>query len=308
VGKSTENSKKNLGESIRQRLKNLSKIRNRPFDEILRYYAMERFLYRLSISSHAEKFFLKGGLMLKVWDSMSHRATMDIDLLARTSNQIQNLHKIISDVATIPYEEDAIAFDTQNLILRNTQTTGDYNGVSASFSAKLFTTKMPILIDIGFNDIIIPEAQKIQYPTLLIMPEPTLWGYTLETVIAEKLEAIVKLALVNTRMKDFYDLRVLAREFQFDGNNLTQAIKATFTRRGTSIPNDCPVAFTEEFYAHSDKQIQWQAFSRTSKLENAKLDLPEVVDDIQRFLMQPLIAAANDNRFIKNWPAGGPWK
>ena len=151
MDKSTEKQKKNLGESIRQRLKNLSEIRNRPFDEILRYYAMERFLYRLSMSPHAERFFLKGGLMLRVWDSMSHRATMDIDLLARTSSQIQHLHQIISDVASISYEEDAVAFDMQNLILRSTQATGEYHGVSASFSAKLFTTKMPLLIDIGFR-------------------------------------------------------------------------------------------------------------------------------------------------------------
>lgn len=201
-----EKPKKNLGESIRQRLKNLSDQRNRPFDEILRYYAMERFLYRLSISSHAKKFFLKGGLMLKVWDSLDHRATMDIDLLARTSNQNDNLHRIITEVSEIACDEDGITFDTQKLILRNTQTGGDYNGVSSSFSAKLFTTKMPVLIDIGFNDIIVPKPQQIQYPTLLNMPEPTLFGYTLETVIAEKLESVVKLALVNTRMKDFYEV------------------------------------------------------------------------------------------------------
>ena len=144
-----EKPKKNLGESIRQRLKNLSEKRNRPFDEILRYYAMERFLYRLSISLYAKKFFLKGGLMLKVWNSMDHRATMDIDLLARTPNQIDNLQRIITEVAGIPCEEDGIAFDTQKLILRNTQTAGDYNGISSSFSAKLFTTNMPVLIDIG---------------------------------------------------------------------------------------------------------------------------------------------------------------
>jgi len=131
-------SKKNLDESIVQRLKNLSKQRQRPFDEILRYYAMERFLYRLSISNFAERFFLKGGLMLKVWDSMDHRATMDIDLLARTSNQIENLHRIFSEVALVVCEEDAITFDTQKLILRQTQTAGDYNGISCSFFAKVF--------------------------------------------------------------------------------------------------------------------------------------------------------------------------
>lgn len=154
--------KTNISESIYQRLKNLSKERNRPFDEILRYYVMERFLYRLSISPYSEKFFLKGGLMLKILDSIDHRATMDIDLLARTSNQIENLRHIISKVTEIVCEEDAIEFDIQKLILRNIQTAGDYNGVSASFSAKLFTAKIPVIIDIGFNDVIIPKPQKIQ--------------------------------------------------------------------------------------------------------------------------------------------------
>jgi predicted nucleotidyltransferase component of viral defense system len=258
VGNTIEKPKKNLGESIRQRLKNLSDQRNRPFDEILRYYAMERFLYRLSISSHAQKFFLKGGLMLKVWDSLDHRATMDIDLLARTSNQIDNLHRIITEVSEIACEDDGIAFDTQKLILRNTQTGGDYNGVSSSFSAKLFTTKMPVLIDIGFNDIIIPKPQQIKYPTLLGMPEPNLLGYTLETVIAEKLESVVKLALVNTRMKDFYDLWTILREHEIQPGKLSIAIDEVFANRKT--PLKPPIAFTAEFYSNKETQQRWNNF------------------------------------------------
>lgn len=253
-----EKPKKNLGESIRQQLKNLSDKRNRPFDEIIRYYAMERFLYRLSISSHAKKFFLKGGLMLKVWDSLDHRATMDIDLLARTSNQIDNLHRIITEVSEIAYEEDGIVFDTQKLILRNIQTGGDYNGVSISFSAKLFTTKMPILIDIGFNDIVIPKPQQIKYPTLLGMPEPTLMGYTLETVIAEKLESVVKLAFVNTRMKDFYDLWTILNNYEIQPDKLSTAIREVFANRKTPFKH--PVAFTPEFYDNKETQQRWDNF------------------------------------------------
>jgi predicted nucleotidyltransferase component of viral defense system len=258
VGNTIEKPKKNLGESIRQRLKNLSDQRNRPFDEILRYYAMERFLYRLSISHHTKKFFLKGGLMLKVWDSLDHRATMDIDLLARTSNQIDNLHRIITEVSEIACEEDGIVFDTQKLILRNTQTGGDYNGMSCSFSAKLFTTKMPVLIDIGFNDIIIPRPQQIKYPTLLGMPEPTLLGYTLETVIAEKLESVVKLALVNTRMKDFYDLWSILSNYEIHPDKLNTAIQGVFANRKTPLKH--PVAFTPEFYDNKETQQRWNNF------------------------------------------------
>lgn len=276
MDKAIETPKKNLGESIRQRLKNLSEQRNRPFDEILRYYAMERFLYRLSISPYTEKFFLKGGLMLKVWDSLDHRATMDIDLLARTSNQIDNLHRIITEVAEIACMEDGITFDTQKLILRNTQTGGDYGGVTSSFSAKLFTTKMPVLIDIGFNDIIIPEPQQIQYPTLLGMPEPALLGYTVETVIAEKLESVVKLALVNTRMKDFYDLWTILRHYEINPDKLNAAIREVFANRKT--PLKYPVAFTAAFYDAREIQQRWNNFlsamgKQQVKFENVILEL-----------------------------------
>ena len=190
--------------------------------------------------------------MLKVWDSMSHRATMDIDFLAKTSNHIENLHHLISHIAAITCEEDAITFDTQKLILREAQTAGDYNGVSASFSAHLFTTKMPLLIDIGFNDIIIPCPQKIHYPTLLEMPAPVLLGYTIETVIAEKLESIVKLALVNTRMKDFYDLLTLLSAYEIDSEKLLMAIKKVFANRETVL--QYPTAFSPIFYENGETQ------------------------------------------------------
>ncbi len=270
MGNAIEKPKKNLSESIRQRLKNLSEQRNRPFDEILRYYAMERFLYRLSISSHAEKFFLKGGLMLKVWNSLDHRATMDIDLLARTSNQIDNLHRIITEVSEIAYEEDGITFDTQKLILRNTQIGGDYHGVSSSFSAKLFTTKMPVLIDIGFNDIVIPKPQQIKYPTLLDMPEPTLLGYTLETVIAEKIESVVKLALVNTRMKDFYDLWTILKNYEIKSEKLNIAIREVFANRKT--PLKYPIAFTAEFYDNKETKQRWNNFLSAMGKQQVKFE------------------------------------
>ena len=279
MDKIIQKSKKNLGASLNQRLKNLSKERNRPFDEILRYYAIERFLYRLSISSYAEKFFLKGGLMLKIWDSMDHRATMDIDLLARTSNQIKNLHSIISEIAAITSEEDAIVFDTEKLILRNMQTTEDYHGVNARFSAKLFTTITPVLIDIGFNDIIIPKPQKIKYPTLLEMSAPALFGYTLETVVAEKLEAIVKLALVNTRMKDFYDLWTILKTYNIKSNNLKEAIEKVFANRKTVLKY--PVAFTPEFF--EDKEVKQRWNNLLSVLGKKQINFTTVIQKISKF-------------------------
>lgn len=221
--------------------------------------------------------------MLKVLDSTDHRATMDIDLLARTSNQIDNLQRIITEVSGITCEEDGITFDTQKLILRNTQTGGDYNGVSSSFSAKLFTTKMPVLIDIGFNDVVIPKPQQIQYPTLLGMPKLSLLGYTLETIIAEKLESVVKLALVNTRMKDFYDLWTILRHHEIEPEKLNIAIREVFANRKTTLQR--PIAFTPVFYDAKETQQRWNNFLSAMGKEQIHFEdvILELVKQTNRF-------------------------
>ncbi|MBF5059161.1 nucleotidyl transferase AbiEii/AbiGii toxin family protein [Candidatus Neptunochlamydia vexilliferae] len=281
--------KKNLGESICQRLKDLSKERKRPFDEILRYYAMERFLFRLSTSPYNTKLFLKGGLILKVWDPLDHRATMDIDLLGRISNQIKDLKQVITEIAAIPYEEDAITFDTQHLTIRRTQTAGDYEEIRASFSAKLFKAKLPVLIDIGFNDIIVPKPQQIHYPTLLGMPTLELLGYTLETVIAEKLESIVKLGLINTRMKDFYDLWTIVQREKLNPKTLELAVKNVFMNRASETKY--PIAFTPVFYEATDTLKRWDNF--LSSIGKNTINFQDVIHEISNHLT-PLIKASTN--------------
>lgn len=219
--------------------------------------------------------------MLKILDSIDHRATMDIDLLARTSNQIENLRNILSKVTSIVCAEDAIEFDIQKLILRDIQTAGEYNGVSASFAAKLFTAKIPVLIDIGFNDIIIPKPQKIQYPTLLKMPQPILWGYTLETVIAEKFETIVKRGLINTRMKDFYDLWTILRLYEIKKQNLKIAIEKVFSNRKT--PNKYPIAFTKEFFEDPETNKRWK--NLLFSLGKEQIDFKIIIKELSEFLI-----------------------
>lgn len=220
--------------------------------------------------------------MLKVWDSMGHRATMDIDLLAKTSNQVENLQKILTEVSELDYPDDAVSFDTSKLILRRTQTTGDYDGVSCSFSAKLFTTKMPVLIDIGFNDTIIPHPEKFSYPTLLEMPTPILLGYTLETVFAEKLESIVKLASVNTRMKDFYDIWTIVKNHYMDLFTLKKAVHQVFSNRGT--PFKYPVAFTPDFYDLPESQKRWKKF--LEMIGKEPISFGEVIADLSSFIKE----------------------
>jgi predicted nucleotidyltransferase component of viral defense system len=303
---------KNKGEnsvaSVRQRLINLSKERGEDPNLIFIRYAIERLLYRLSCSKQNNKFVLKGAMLLSTWVGKSHRPTKDLDLLGFGDASAEVLRAIFCEICNVTVAPDGMMFKPDSIQITDIREELEYPGQRIKLESRLGNARINIQIDIGFGDSIVPEPIEIDYPTLLDMPSPHIRAYPVETVVAEKLETIVSKGILNSRMKDFYDLRVLALGFQFDGNTLSQAIKATFTRRSTSIPNDSPVAFTEEYFTNPDKQTQWQAFLRTSKLENEKLDLSEVVDDIQRFLLPPLIASAKDKPFTENWSAGGPWK
>ncbi|HNA63060.1 MAG TPA: nucleotidyl transferase AbiEii/AbiGii toxin family protein, partial [Rhabdochlamydiaceae bacterium] len=171
---------------------------------------------------------------------------------------------------------DGITFDMQKLLLRKTQAEGDYHGVSSRFSAKLFTTITPVQIDIGFNDIIIPKPQLIQYPTLLDMPKPTLMGYTLETVVAEKLESVAKLALANTRMKDFYDLWTILKSYEVKRDQLHLTIQKVFSHRKTPLKH--PIAFTAEFYDNKETQQRWNNF--LSNMGKRQIKLEDVISEL----------------------------
>ena len=275
-----EKTKKNIEESIYSRLKNVARQRKRPVQEVLKYYAMERFLYRLSISSYQSNFYLKGGLMLMVWDPMSHRATVDIDLLAKTSNSIANLQKIIDEVCAIEVIPDGLKFASETLKLAEAQLESEYHGISAAFSAHLFTAKLPMRIDFGFSDTILPHPAKIKYPTLLDFPAPELKGYTPQTSIAEKFESIIRLGFANTRMKDFYDIWLLIQQFDFNRQELQGIIQQVLKNRGTSVEAP-PVAFLESFYDNSIKKNKWNAFLRD--ISHEPVSLERVVGDLRRF-------------------------
>lgn len=282
-----EKPKKNLEESIYSRLKNVAKQRKRPVQEVLKYYAMERFLYRLSVSPHQGSFFLKGGLMLMVWDPMSHRATVDIDLLAKTSNSIANLQKIINEICAIEVIPDGVMFASQSLKLSEAQLEAEYHGISAAFSAQLFTAKLPMRIDFGFSDTILPQPAKVKYPTLLDLPAPELKGYTPQTSIAEKFESIIRLGFANTRMKDFYDIWLLIQQFDFDRKELQGIIQQVLKNRGTIVEAP-PIAFLESFYDNSIKRDKWNSFLKDISyeaipLEKVMLDLRAYFGELMPF-------------------------
>lgn len=303
-----KDSGKNIIASVRQRLINLSKTRGEDPNLIFIRYAIERLLYRISRSRQSDKFILKGAMLFATWTDKPYRPTKDLDLLGLGDASAEQLRKIFIEISQTDVEPDGLEFNASTIQIAEIREDLEYPGQRVRLESKLGNARINLQIDIGFGDSVVPEPIELEYPTLLDMPSPHIKAYPIETVVAEKLETLVSKGILNSRMKDFYDLRIMAKEFQFDGSALTRAITATFARRGTEIPNANPAAFTEEFYTNADKKIQWKAFLRTSKLEDITLELSKVVNEMQAFLSPPMIAAVDNKSFDKKWFSGGPWK
>ena len=296
----------NIAQSVRARLLKLSKETGRPFQELLQLFAMERFLYRLSQSPHRDKLVLKGALMLAVWHSPSSRPTLDIDFLGRLTNDEPTLAALVQEVCIISVADDGLVFDPGSVATESIVEGADYRGIRVRFKGKLDSALVHMQLDIGFGDAVIPGPLEIEYPTLLAFPAPTLLGYTIESAIAEKTETIVKLGVPNSRMKDFYDIWLLSRRFEFDGESLSAAVAATFGRRGTPIEAS-PAAFTADFTENRQKQVQWDAFVSKNGLEIAPQSIKEVVEELKLFLEPVLSKLSADKSFLASWTPGGAW-
>ena len=282
---------KNIALSKHRKLLHIAQTNHQDFNGLQRRYLQERFLYRVSQSAYKNKFILKGGLLLMTIDLPSARPTMDIDFLAQyVSRNEQDLKQIFKEICAV-HVDDGITFDTTAITTEEIDKDGDYNGTRVKFTAVMGSSKTPISIDLGFSDVLVPEPREINFPTILAEPSPNLHAYCLETIIAEKFEAITKLALTNSRMKDFYDLYMILTEQHLNTDALKKAIKATFENRKTPlIPN--PIAFTSTFYADADKQRQWQAFLNKRGIQSAPSDLKTVVKTIKEALT-PLVKEIN---------------
>ena len=293
---------KNMAASVRQRLLNRSRDTGERFNNLLIRYGIERLLYRIAVSEHAEAFVLKGANLFYAWTGELHRPTKDLDMLRFGSTEPQLLIYIITSCVTAPVEaDDGLVFHVDTIEARPIREDEIYGGVRITLLAMLGTARISLQLDVGTGDAVTPAAEWIEYPSLLDMPAPQLRAYRLETAIAEKCEAMVKLGMVNTRMKDFYDVYVLARDFEFEGAVavLAHALRDTFARRQTEIPDKTPVAWTEAFSGDPQKQKQWGAFLRKSGLESEALE--EVVERIRQFL-EPMCEAARHN-----WEVVGQW-
>lgn len=295
---------KNMAASVRARLLNRSRATGESFQNLLVRYGIERVLARLVDSDHSERFILKGAMLFYTWTGESHRPTSDLDLLGFGSNEPRELAEVFRAVLAGDVG-DGLLFDTDGIDAARIREDNPYQGVRVSGRAYLGSALIPLQIDVGYGDSVTPEPEMIAFPTLLDdHAPPLLRAYRRETVVAEKFEAMVSLGLINTRMKDFFDIYVLARDFAFDGPLLAHAIRQTFDRRGTTLPTTAPVAWRSEFYDDAQKSQQWQAFLKKSRIEAPPL--PDVALAIQAFL-QPLLTDAGSDSSLQ-WPPGGPWK
>lgn len=297
----------NIQASIRDRLRNKANETSRSFAEILQYYGMERFLYRFSHSKYADKFILKGALLFTVWQIPERRTTLDIDFLARYDNQIAGIEAAMKDVCNVAVEPDGLVFDAKTVQGRKIKEDADYEGVRVKFIGFLERSHIPMQIDVGFGDIVYPRTKVIDYPVILDLPQPHLKGYPPESVISEKFEAMIKLGLLNSRMKDFYDIWLMMHQFYFDRSILARALKKTFEHRKTDIPSGRPL-FAEEIYDEaSDRQTLWKMFLKKYSIKHAPDRLATTAKEIEEFLIEPISTLNKGVEFNKEWKAPGLW-
>ncbi|MDD3878344.1 MAG: nucleotidyl transferase AbiEii/AbiGii toxin family protein [Bacteroidales bacterium] len=271
-------------ESIRAKLKNIAERQNMAFQNILFRYFHERFLYRLANSEYADNFFLKGGVFLYACDGIYARQTKDIDFLGfDIVSDSDALISIFATICNIEFEPDAVVFDSSNINKEIISEQNENRGIRIFINAGLGNIKQRIQIDIGYGDIVVPNAQTIEYPVLLdVMPAPIVKAYTTETVIAEKFQAMIELAELNSRMKDFYDVFTILKKGNYHTDILTTAIKSTFKNRNTNFQEN-HILFSEHFTADKNRIKMWEAFLKKINI-NTDMQFKDVIKIITEVL------------------------
>jgi len=294
---------RDLAASVRQRLLNHARAEGVDFNYILRRYANERFLYRLSRSAWQGQLVLKGANVFLVWSRHGFRQSRDVDLLAR-GLPTEDVERCIREVLAADVEADGITFAPDTIRLEEIREQTEYGGTRITFEATLAGARIPVQIDVAFGDPVVPVPTLEPFPTLLAdSPAPVVLTYPRETVVAEKYEAIVRLGESNTRLKDFFDLWVLQGEFEFTGT-LAEAITQTFLSRGTSIPEGPPLTLSDEFVQGVGAE-RWRAFLGRSDLDAPAF--PDVMDLLARFLGEPAGAARAGVSLSAEWNRGDGW-
>jgi hypothetical protein len=300
--------KPNGGHSVFQRLLNYAKEHREDFNLLLFRYGVERLLYRLSISPHADKFILKGASLFLVWIGQNYRVTKDADLLCSGPADVEYIAAVFRELCQVVTDDvDGIVFVADTVRALPIREEQEYGGIRVTLLGMLHKARILLQIDIGFGDVITPAPEKVNFPTLLNAPAPELLAYPRYTMVAEKLEAMVRLGIANSRMKDFYDVWLLSKLFAFDGRTLCEAVGNTFKRRSTPIPDGLPLAFTDDFRKDVQKQAQWRAFVRKAKPDTAADNLDVIIGDLEAFLM-PVVEVVRQSRLLELlWAQGGHW-
>lgn len=296
---------RNVAASVRARLLNRARETKQDFNLVITRYAIERLLYRISISKHADRFLLKGALLFDLWFNIPHRPTRDVDFLGFGSAELPHIEAVFKEICMIE-THDGVTFQPDTVHATEISKEANYAGVRVMLLGVIDGARCQIQIDIGFGDAVTPSPEDVEYPVMLTeFAAPKLRVYPRYTVVAEKLEVLSSLGIANSRMKDYFDLWILAQHTDFDGDTLRHAIQATFDRRKTALTGEIPFGLTDAFMQDTHKQAQWLAFLRKNRLE--ALALNGIIAALVAFML-PVIKAANTNAmFSESWQAGGPW-
>jgi hypothetical protein len=282
-----------LAASVRARLLNIAKAEQTDFNSVLVRYALERFLYRLGQSAHADRFVLKGAMLFNLWYAMPHRPTRDVDLLGFGPSDLQSIAQAFREIVAVA-AQDGIVFDAASVRVEEIRKNAGYAGARVLVSAELAGARCKTQIDVGFGDAVTPEPVDAVYPVLLAdFAAPRLRTYPVYTVVAEKLHAMVLLGMTNSRLKDYLDLSVLLEREALDPATLAAAITATFTRRGTVVPTELPIGLSDEFANDQSRQALWVAFLKKNVLP--AVPLTSVVTTLRATLQPALEQAASTN-------------
>lgn len=287
--------------SIKSRLKNIAIKENSTMQNELVTYALERTIYRMSISKYSDNFTLKGGIFLyALFNRQYPRATMDIDFLAnKIANDSEFMKEVFTEIFLIQCD-DALYFDISSLKVENITEFKEYHGVNVSILALLEKTKIPVSIDIGFGDIVYPDRIKMDFPVLLDMEIPSVNAYSIYSAIAEKFEAIVSLGRYNSRYKDFYDIYAISQKHTLNGSDLYNALVETFNHRNTSFNNI--VAFSDDFINDPSLDKKWKSFKKKKQV-NQDIDFKTVITHNMKLLLPVVDAILNEQTFKRNWNA-----
>lgn len=295
----------NIPASVRARLLNEARASGDSYDQVLQYFAIERFLYRLSQTEWSERFIVKGATMLRAWGTSLGRPTRDIDFLGRVDNSPEAVLKVVRGCLAVQYPDDGIVFDREvETAVINTER--DYPGIRVVLRGNLDGGTFKLQLDISVDDAVVPDPTWLDYPTLLDLDAPRVLAYHPTTALAEKYETIVRRDLDNSRLRDYYDIWLVSESRSCLGSELAAAIGATFTHRGTPLTSDVPPGLTEAFYERPDAQSRWTSFLTTKRV-TAPEDLSDVCATIIPFIMPPVVAAASESPFTATWNPSTGW-